>query len=147
MKRINVIKIVKEKSVSYDGSPIIGFADDAYKILKEIIGDADRENFACLYLDRKNKVISAEIISVGTLDSCIVHPREVFKAACILNAASIIVAHNHPSGDVSPSTEDLTLTQTLKNADKIMGITILDHIIIGDDKYKSIREMRPDMWL
>lgn len=100
----------------------------------------DREHFRTMLLDSKNRVISVESISVGTLSSSLVHPREVFKAAVVRSAAALILVHNHPSGDPAPSHEDITITQRLVEAGKIMGINVLDHIIIGDGRYCSLKE-------
>lgn len=88
----------------------------------------------------QNKIIGHRVVSIGSLSASIVHPREVFKEAIKVNAASIIVAHNHPSGDPSPSGEDVAVTKRLVKAGKIMDINVLDHIIIGDSKYLSMKE-------
>jgi len=139
---IPLIKIVKEKSTCYDIPKVINKPDDAASIIHDIIGDSDRENFVVLCLDQKNKVVSAEIVSIGTINQCLVHPREVFKAAMLSNAVSIVIAHNHPSGELTPSTEDKTLTGRLLDAGEILGIKVLDHVIVGGDKDKftSLRE-------
>lgn len=100
----------------------------------------DREHFKCLYLNRKNRLICAENVSVGGLHSSIVHPREVFKPALKRSAASIILAHNHPSGDPTPSQEDINITNRLMEAGVILGISILDHLIIGDNKWVSLKQ-------
>lgn len=100
----------------------------------------DREHFMVLYLDRKGGVIVKENVSVGGLHSSIVHPREVFKTAVKRSAASIILAHNHPSGDPSPSREDIDITGRLVDAGRIMGIEIIDHVVIGEKTYCSFKE-------
>ena len=92
------------------------------------------------FLDPKCKMIGYDTISKGTLTASIVHPREVYKAAIQKSAYSIIVLHNHPSGDPTPSQEDLKITTRLKTAGEVIGIPLLDHIIIGDNSYKSLRE-------
>lgn len=102
--------------------------------------DYDREHFLVLYLDRKGGVIDKVDVSVGGLHSSIVHPREVFKTAVKRSAASIILAHNHPSGDPSPSREDIDITRRLIDAGRIMGIEIIDHVIIGENTYCSFKE-------
>ena len=99
----------------------------------------DREHFVVLLLDIKNKVIGINTVSIGNLDSSIAHPREVFKPAILSNAGSILLAHNHPSGDPTPSREDIEITHRLVNAGNILGINVLDHIIIGDG-YRSLKE-------
>lgn len=99
-----------------------------------------REHFALLLLDTKNQVMSFPDISIGSLNASIVHPREVFRCAISSAASSIILVHNHPSGDPTPSSEDLHITRRLVEAGKIIDIEILDHIIIGDNKYTSLKE-------
>jgi len=101
----------------------------------------DREHFLALYLNARNQVIAMEVVSVGTLSASLVHPREIFKGAILNNAAAIIVAHNHPSGNVAPSPEDLATTTRIKRAGELMGIPLLDHIIIGSAGHTSLREM------
>ena len=99
------------------------------------------EVMVMLVLDAKNKVVGAFEVSRGSLNSSIVHPREVFKRALLLNGASIIVAHNHPSGDTTPSREDVNVTKRLVEGGNILGINVLDHIIIGDNgRYRSFKE-------
>lgn len=92
----------------------------------------DRENFVVLLLDTKNKVIGINTVSIGTLNSSLVHPREVFKPAILASAAALILAHNHPSGDPKPSREDIEVTKRLIEAGGLLGIQVLDHIIVGD---------------
>ncbi len=91
-----------------------------------------KEMFLTLHLDGKNKIIAMDLVSIGSLNQSIVHPREVFKTALLSNAAAIICVHQHPSGDPSPSSEDINITRRLQEAGEIMGIKILDHIIIGE---------------
>jgi DNA repair protein RadC len=93
-----------------------------------------------LLLDIKNKVIGINTVSIGNLNSSIVHPREVFKPAILSNAASILLAHNHPSGDPEPSREDVAITTRLVEAGKILGIDVIDHLILGDGCYHSLKE-------
>jgi DNA repair protein RadC len=100
----------------------------------------DREQFRVLLLNTKNQVLAVETVSVGTLNSSLVHPREVFKQAVVKSAAAVILVHNHPSGDPGPSSEDLEITRRLHDAGKLIGIEVLDHIIIGDHIYFSVKE-------
>lgn len=100
----------------------------------------EREHFKVLVLNVKNRLIKAIDISVGSLSSSIVHPREVFKVAVRLSGASVIVAHNHPSGDPTPSMEDILLTRRLAKAGEILGIDLLDHVILGDGVFVSLKE-------
>lgn len=99
-----------------------------------------QEHFYCLCLNTKNEIIHEKTIFVGSLNSSIVHPREVFNEAIRHASASIIVAHNHPSGNPSPSKEDIQVTKRLKEAGEVVGIELLDHIIIGDGTYRSLKE-------
>ncbi len=100
----------------------------------------DKEHFKALVLNVKNRLIKAIDVSVGSLSSSIVHPREVFKVAVRLSGAAVIVAHNHPSGDPTPSMEDILLTKRLAKAGEILGIDLLDHVILGDGVFVSLRE-------
>lgn len=110
------------------------------EMLMEEMRNYDREHFRVMYLDRKGGLLLMEDVSIGGLHSSIVHPREVFKTAVKKSAASIILVHNHPSGDPAPSTEDIEVSKRLVEAGKIMGIEVLDHVIIGESKYCSLKE-------
>jgi DNA repair protein RadC len=99
-----------------------------------------KEMFITLHLDGKNKIICMDLVSIGSLNQSIVHPRSVFQTACLSNAAAIILIHQHPTGDPTPSSEDIAITRRLKEAGEIMGIKILDHIIVGDGEYLSFVE-------
>lgn len=114
--------------------------EDAAAYLMPILRYEVKENFVVLLLNMQNKIIGHRVVSIGSLSASIVHPREVFKEAIKVNAASIIVAHNHPSGDPTPSREDVSVTKRLVKAGNIMDINVLDHIIIGDSKYLSMKE-------
>ena len=113
--------------------------DAVAEIFKTYLDGADREHFCIALLDRKGHILGINTVSIGSLSSSIVHPREVFKPAIVIGAASIILCHNHPSGDTTPSKEDLEVTNRLIEAGKIMGIEILDHVIIGDDSFCSLK--------
>lgn len=101
----------------------------------------DKEHFVCLFLNTKQRVIGRETISVGTLNAALVHPREVFKAAIRQGAANVIFAHNHPSQDPTPSSEDIELTKRLVECGQLLGIEALDHVIIGGERWTSLREL------
>ena len=105
---------------------------DAGTLLHSYLADVDREHFVVLMLDQKNKIIGINTVSVGSLTASVVHSREVFEPAILSNAAAIILAHNHPSGAPQPSQEDRVLTVRLVAAGKLLGISVLDHVIIGD---------------
>lgn len=110
---------------------------DAYKHL-EFLRNAKKEQFVGLYLNTRNRLIYQEVLSIGSLDSSIIHPREVFAPALEYRASRIIVAHNHPSGDLKPSEADFELTKTLIEAGKLLRIPITDHLIITENGYKSL---------
>ena len=99
-----------------------------------------KEHFVAVYLDSKNRLIGQETVSVGTLDSSHAHPREIFSGAIAVGAKSVIVAHNHPSGDPTPSKEDIEITKRLQSAGRLLGIELLDHIIVGSESCVSMRE-------
>ena len=113
---------------------------DVYTLARERLETADREYFEIFLMDRKNQVRGIHTVSIGSLSASIVHPREVFKAAIVGNAAAIICVHNHPSGDPRPSPEDKEITRRLREAGKIIGIEVLDHIVIGDGQYFSFAD-------
>ncbi len=119
---------------------IINSPKDVVLLVKEKIRHLDREHFQTLLLNTKHHVICRDVVSIGTLNSSTVHPRELFKNAIKKNAAALILMHNHPSGDPTPSKEDINVTKRLEEAGKIIGINILDHIIIGDNSYTSFKE-------
>lgn len=146
MKKIDIytVKLIKEKSGLYDvESTKISSPMDAYKIIQSVLDleSESVEKLGILALNTKNVVCGVHIISVGSLNSSIVHPREVFKNAILNNANSIMLFHNHPSGDTTPSQEDISVTGRLREAGTILGINVLDHIIIGEyGKYCSLKE-------
>ena len=120
--------------------PKISSPEDVYRQLYPRMREKKREMFIELCLDTKNQIIKEETISMGSLNANIVHPREVFKTALSESAAHIIVAHNHPSGDPTPSREDIEITKKLVETGKIIGIDLLDHVIIGDGRHFSMKE-------
>ena len=102
-----------------------------------------QEHLYCFCLNGKNKIITAELISKGSLTSSVAHPREIFKAAILVNAVSIILAHNHPSGDINPSMDDISVTKRIEKSGVLLGIRLVDHIIIGgDNKWFSFLQKR-----
>lgn len=113
---------------------------DAADLLSEQMRYLQKEHFVCLFLNTKNHLISQETLSMGSLNASIVHPREIFRAAIKCSSASVICAHNHPSGDPTPSAEDIGLTRRLVEAGEIIGIDVLDHLIIGDGSFISLKE-------
>jgi DNA repair protein RadC len=113
---------------------------DSAAALMTVLQDQPNEVFAILCLTTKHRVIAYHEVSRGTLDSTLVHPREVFKAALLANAAAIIVSHNHPSGDPSPTLDDLDVTRRLVATGEVLGIPVLDHIVVGEGRYFSFKE-------
>ena len=140
-KRINVvsIKMVKESSFLYQTRQILS-PYDAYDMIKEQLEGLDREQFIIACLNTKNEPTNISVVSVGSLNKAIVHPREVFKTAILSNAASIMAFHNHPSGETTPSQQDIQLTNRLYEAGELLGIKLLDHLIIGDNSFTSLKE-------
>lgn len=118
----------------------MGSADRVRDAFRAWLSDQPGEVFAVALLDGKHKLMALAEVSRGTLTSSLVHPREVFGPAVRLGAAAVIVAHNHPSGDPEPSVEDLAVTRRLTEAGKILGIPLLDHVVVGDRSYCSIRD-------
>ena len=119
--------------------PVIACPGDTLPFLSEI-RQKTKEHFLCLYLNARNHVIHQEIVSIGSLSASIVHPREVFVVAVTKSAAGIVLAHNHPSDDCSPSRDDIDLTRRLAKAGEIMGIDVLDHIIVSASDFLSLKE-------
>lgn len=103
-------------------------------------GSCQVEQFGVLMLDTKNHVIRVKLVSIGSLDQTVVHPREVFREAAVASAAAIVLFHNHPSGDPTPSPDDIALTNRIVQAGEVMGIGVLDHLILADHRYFSMRE-------
>jgi DNA repair protein RadC len=143
--RINTytVQLVKEKGGLYDlAKKIIRSPYDGVDIVNEVL-HLDRqpnEHFVIATLTTKNAIAGLHVIHKGTLNASIVHPREVFAQAILNNAASIICFHNHPSGDPSPSREDIEITKRLKDCGELLGIEVMDHLIIGDGKFISLKE-------
>ncbi|MFH1679704.1 MAG: DNA repair protein RadC [Candidatus Eisenbacteria bacterium] len=123
------------------GRVVINEPKAVYAVMREGKLPKDREIFTALLLDAKNRVTRAVTVSVGTLTASLAHPREIFKAAVRHSAASIILVHNHPSGDPTPSAEDLEITERIAEAGRVRGIDVLDHVILGGNgKFESLRE-------
>lgn len=131
-KRINHYTALEKVKINQPGTVADLFMDEMRYLQKE--------HFRIVLLDTKNQIISSEEISIGTLNASIVHPRDVFKIAIKRNANSIILIHNHPSGDPTPSKEDINITNRLVEVGDLVGIKVLDHIIIGDSNYISFKE-------
>lgn len=142
MYRIPSVKIqlVKDGSINAAERPYINTPDDVSAIMRPVVELLAEERMYALLLSTKNRVNAIQEVSVGTLNSSVVHPREIFKAAILSNAASLILVHNHPSGDPTPSPEDVALTKKLIEAGLLLNIPILDHVVMGDRRYASLKE-------
>lgn len=137
------VKLVRESNHRYNlSTKKASSPDDAVRIINAALdlSNEAQEVFGVLYLDSQNKVTGIQEITRGTLTSSVVHPRETFKGAILHNACSIIVFHNHPSGEPKPSLEDKVVTKKLIKAGKLLDIPVLDHIVIGDSCFQSLRE-------
>jgi DNA repair protein RadC len=125
--------------------PTINGPDDAWRLLAPTLATLDREHFVALLVNSKHQVIGQVVVAIGTLNATLVHPRELFKEAIRKSAMGVLLAHNHPSGDPTPSPEDRALTHQLMAAGEILGMKVLDHLIIGDGRYVSLRQASP-LW-
>ena len=141
-KRIQILslRLVREGSILYK-TRRISSPKDAVGIGQQFLEDADREQVIVCCLDTKNQPLSISVVSMGILNSSLIHPREIFKTAILTNAASLILYHNHPSGETEASTEDINITKRIKEAGVLMGIELIDHIIIGSEgRFLSLKE-------
>lgn len=138
------VVFVREITARYIGPrrrPVkINGPEAAAEFMRSLLRDNAREHFLAMYLDASHVVAAFSIVSVGTANSAPVHPREVYQPAILAGACAVIVGHNHPSGDVTPSQDDLKVTHQLKDAGEILGIKLLDHIILGFDSHVSLKD-------
>jgi len=145
LAKASQIKAAFELANRLEGYPELGkkppvkTPDEVVSLVKGRLKGKKQEHFLVLLLDTRGQLIKTSEISVGSLDSSIVHPREVFKEAISASAASVVFVHNHPSGDPTASEDDIKLTERLAQAGEIMGIDVLDHVIIGDKNYLSLK--------
>ncbi|KKP30759.1 MAG: hypothetical protein UR15_C0001G0004 [Parcubacteria group bacterium GW2011_GWA2_31_28] len=142
-KAINLLSIAElAKRYSSYKFPVnkIKYAKDVFNLFHERLKNEKQENFIVLHLNKKNSVIKEEFITKGTLDSSLIDQRETFKLAIRNSASRIILVHNHPSGDPSPSPEDLEVTEKLVESGELLGISVLDHVIVGRESYWSWKE-------
>jgi len=136
---VRIAQIIREAEEGVDY--IICSPEDGAKIASRFIGRDDREVFFVMCLNTKNNVVPVHRCHVGSLNSSIVHPREVYKSAILNNAASVIIAHQHPSGDIKPSMEDINVTKRLVEAGKLLSIEVLDHLVVNsDNSFTSLKE-------
>jgi DNA repair protein RadC len=136
------------RTVKPEGKPFaVRCGRDVYEYVRTDLTEYDRECFAVILLNTRNQVVSKEVESIGSLDTALVHPREIFKNAIRRNAASMVLVHNHPSGDPSPSDDDVEITKRLVEAGKVLGITVFDHVIVSRSSFVSLREICPGWFL
>ena len=126
------IALVREPTAIDLRGTAVRKSSEAAGVLRPLFEGLDREQFAVLLLDAQHRPIGANVVSIGSLTHSIVHPREAFKAAILANAAAVIVGHNHPSGSVDPSPEDIELSRRLREAGELLGIRVLDSIVLGE---------------
>lgn len=134
------LKVIRERRIGYPPCRVLRDARAIYEVFQPRFALADREEFLVVPLDVKNKILGFHVVSVGSLTGSLVHAREVYKVAILANAASLVFVHNHPSGDPTPSPQDITLTKRLAEVGDMVGIIVLDHIVIGDNRYVSFVE-------
>lgn len=135
------VQLVREGELPLTERPQITQPGDVARIFRDFLGDRDREVFAILMLDVKNRLLGLNVVSIGILDCSLVHPRECFKPAIVIGAAAILLCHTHPSGDVTISEEDKVVTRRLMEAGKLLGIEVLDHLVIGEgNRYSSMKK-------
>ncbi len=132
----------EEENMKADKNTVIKSPSDIFPLLKEKINNFNKEHFIVTSLDSRNKIISIDIISIGTLNSSLIHPRETFEIAIKNHAAGIIICHNHPSGELKPSEDDLIVTNNLIRSGQLLGIEIADHLIISKKNYFSFKEKK-----
>lgn len=136
------LEFYRKTSLYQEEEYFITSPEDVARLLMDEMKHYKREVFKIILLDTKNRVIKIETISIGILDASIVHPREIFYAAIRETASSIIMVHNHPSGNPSPSSQDVSISKNVADAGRIMNIEVMDHIIIGDGRYTSLKEKK-----
>ena len=128
------------QSIFEEGLPVVKSPNVVAEFLQKMIGEEDRENFMVIGLDIKNRIVSVHRAHIGSLNSSVVHPREVFKSLILNNCASVIFGHNHPSGNCLESPEDLDVTKRLVEAGNLIGIDVLDHLIVSDTDFNSLAQ-------
>lgn len=132
------LKMVKDTTVTYNYQ--ITCPDDIYKVLKSFLEDQPQEMLVVIPVDTKNKILGMVVVYQGNVNTSIVRVSEVIRPAILMNATAFAIAHNHPSGDSTPSPEDVQMTRTIKEAGDLMGIELLDSVIVGFERYTSLKE-------
>lgn len=139
------ISVVRERPGRYSRRSVANPAD-AYALLADRAKRLDREHFWRIDLDARSHVLSVETVSIGTASSSLVHPRETLKGSIVVGACAMILAHNHPSGDATPSPDDMETTRRLVKAGALVGIPVLDHVILGHGSFVSLKDRCPHLF-
>ena len=134
------------KASDAEPRPTIDNPSDAFEVAREFTKDAPREMFVVLCLDARNALMGAELIAIGTASNVSVHMREVFRVAIHVGATAIVVAHNHPSGDPFPSDDDCVITRRISMSGFLLGIPLLDHVVVTNNKYRSMAKDHPSLF-
>lgn len=137
--------LIKEYNQKYPNKIQLNTAAEVYSEMHDIKQN-DREFLVVFHLNTKNQIIAREIVSIGILNASLIHPREVFKHAICFSANAIILSHNHPSGDPTPSSEDIRVTKTLRDVGSLIGIDLTDHVIVCENDYYSLRMHNHDIF-
>jgi DNA repair protein RadC len=133
-----------EATVTLPGS--LTGPEQVAELVRRVVSTDPREHFIALYLDARHKPIAYQVVSIGTANSALVHPREVFRVAILAGAIAVVVAHNHPSGDPSPSPEDREISKRLAEAGTLIGIELLDSVVVAETAYRSLRDENPELF-
>ena len=144
------LQAIKERFVPYGMEGNIDTPEKVVSMVGRMLKNADREHLLVISVDAKAKPVCIEIVGIGTLSDLHVEPREIFKHSILSNASAIIMVHNHPSGDVTPSPDDLSITKRIRKVGTLLGINILDHIIVGDNEaFTSLKDTIEweEMWI
>lgn len=140
------VELVREGTVTYRARPMVNNAEHAATVLVPLLSREPSEVFVACLLDARHRLTALHRCGQGCVSSVCIEPRAVFTAALLGNAVAVIVAHNHPSGDPEPSREDALLTERLVAAGRLLGVPVLDHLVIGDGAWRSVRDSHPDLW-
>lgn len=135
IREVRVNYVTSDKPIAKVSGPV-----DIADFVRSILVDNSREQFIAMYFDASHCVVGYSIITIGIANQTLIHPREVFQRAILLGATAVVVSHNHPAGSVEPSQEDLSVTNRLKEAGTLLGIQLLDHVIVADFAFRSLRE-------
>ena len=134
------VRLVRSPVSEYDSTAKLNTPERVFEVLRPLYEGLTREVVRAVYMNTTNGIIGTAIVSMGTANQALVHAREVFGPALVIGASRVILVHNHPSGDLTPSPADVALTKDMKKAGKILDIELLDHVIMGDNSYSSMRE-------